>query len=123
MRTLFLFSLVLFSLAPLSLQAGQLSSMEGKGKWMSSECKAPVAPSSVPKDSETPANDLNTAVAAHNTFVEEAKVYMDCISKEAEHDAATMSQLIIDEASKKLMKMQNDIKKSEDSLPKKPEGQ
>ncbi len=121
MRALFLFSLVLFSLSPLSLQAGQLSSVEGTGKWMSSECKAPVVPSSVPKDSEMPANELNTVIAAHNTFVKEAKIYMDCISKEAEHDAATMSQLIIDEASMKLKKMQDEIKKSEASLPKTPE--
>jgi hypothetical protein len=101
---------------PVTAQAGQLTSDNGRGRWVSTECQAPVSPQSLQKEAETKANNLNADVTAHNAFAADARKYMECISAEAERDAQAMGKMIVDDASEVMQSMSDKVKSSADSL-------
>lgn len=89
--------------------AGTASFADGKGEWKSTNCMAPTPPANLPKDPETPANDLNARVMLHNQYVEIAKSYMTCLGREAHNDATAVSQMIVGEAQTLIQKTQDQI--------------
>lgn len=119
MRTIYIFSLICMITLPFSVQAGQIKTVNGQGRWMSTECKAPIAPNTMTKASEIAANDLNADVTAHNVYAQEARTYMECLSKESGRDAKVMGKMIINEASKSMQEMSSKIQQAADALRKK----
>ncbi len=87
--------------------AGSLSYSDGRGGWKSTMCTKPERPAALPKDPETAANDLNERIEAYNAYAAQTQAYLDCLSKEVEHDAQS-AQYVLTEASKKLMKASED---------------
>ncbi len=116
MRSLLVLTLSLLILTPLAAQAGQIRTIEGKGRWVSTECQAPVEPNATGKDAEAAANDLNAGVSAHNVFAADVRTYMECLSKEAERDAKAVGKMIIDEASRNMQDMSAKVQKAADSF-------
>lgn len=78
--------------------AGQISTTNGKTVWTSTQCKEPTAPAGLPKNPETPANDMNARITAYNNFANAADVYMKCLVTESTHDAATGGNEITQQA-------------------------
>lgn len=109
-----LFCVVL--LGSFAAQAGQLSSDNGQGQWVSTECQAPELPSDLSKDAEIPANDLNAQAAAHNVFAAQAKTYMECLKAESERDAGAMGKLIVDAAAVKIDAMTKKVNDSAQAI-------
>lgn len=103
----FVLGLVTFSLAAGAVQAGSLSYSDGRGGWKSTMCVKPERPAALPKDPEAMANDLNTRVEAYNAYAAQTQAYLDCLTKEVEHDAQS-TQYVLTEASKKQMQAVQD---------------
>ena len=93
-------------------QAGKVSYIDGRGRWIPSSCEAPRPPASLAADSETAAEDLNARMAAHNAFVSASGAYMDCVSQEAQRDADSMSHMIVNEAQALMAQTQANVEKS-----------
>lgn len=110
MRVLFSFA-ILFTGLLLSgaAQAGKVSYVDGRGQWMPTGCTAPVQPQGVTKNAEAAANAMNAAVAQHNAYVDEAQAYMECVSREAQHDAQAFGQLITTSAQDIINQTQQDV--------------
>lgn len=91
----------LICLAP--AMAGTVGVEQGKITWSSKECEAPTPPPSVLEaDRHSAANDMNVKMTAYNAYVSASKIYMDCLSAEAEKDAAVTSVSITDAAKDKI---------------------
>lgn len=108
----FVSSALILGVAALSLtasaaQAGSLSYSDGRGGWKSTMCVKPERPAALPKDPEAMANDLNTRVEAYNAYAAQTQAYLDCLTKEVEHDAQS-TQYVLTEASKKQMQAVQD---------------
>lgn len=104
------FCALLLGIAP--AMAGQASYADGRGKWESTQCKAPQSPAKMEHNPEAAANDLNARVALHNEFVAQSQQYMECLSKEAEFDAKAMSVLATESAKKAIEAMQQEVNAS-----------
>ncbi len=89
--------------------AGKVSYADGKGQWVPTTCGTLQAPVVNNGDPETPANDMNARVTAHNAFVAAADAYMACVSKEAQNDAEAFGQLITNSAQDLINQTQRDV--------------
>lgn len=113
MRILSLILLSSLLLASMPAQAGKVSYVDGKGRWVPSSCEMPRVPASLSAKSDIAAEDLNARMAAHNAFVAAAGAYMECVGQEAQRDADSMSQLIVNSAQDAMAQVQADVAKSE----------
>lgn len=80
------FGVVLSLVTQASAFAGAIQFVDGKGKWVSTQCVLPVSPSAFQHDPERPADDLNAKLARHNRYAAEVQNYMHCVSREAQND-------------------------------------
>ncbi len=74
--------------------AGTVTYADMRGRWVSTQCTAPVTPAALNKDSEAAADDLNAQKAAYNKYVTDMQDYMTCLTKEAERDAEATGILV-----------------------------
>ncbi|MDD5585812.1 MAG: hypothetical protein PHY92_02510 [Alphaproteobacteria bacterium] len=94
-RLISLLILALLLLPAPPAHAGTVAATDGTGTWQSTKCTPPKTPAELAKDPETAANDLNAQMALHNQYVGQAEAYMNCVSQEAQADAASSGQVII----------------------------
>lgn len=94
-RMLSLLVLMFLLLPALPAHAGTVTATDNAGSWQSTKCTPPQNPSALSNNPEAAANDLNAAMAIHNQYVAQAEAYMNCVSKEAQADADSSSQIII----------------------------
>jgi len=82
---------IILSLLASSAHAGTFS-VDEKGQllWQPSRCQPPtsVPPSLLEADRESKAGDMNQRAAQYNAYVQLTQTYMNCVSTEAEQDAA-----------------------------------
>lgn len=112
-----LLSAALLTLPAVAVQAGNPSLVDGKAEWHSTSCKEPVMPASlVGADKETSGSDMNKLMESYNAYSGAMQAYMNCVSKEAETDQNTTSQVImqsaqgiIQEAQKKVMTLHDTL--------------
>ncbi|MDR3448550.1 MAG: hypothetical protein P4M15_02155 [Alphaproteobacteria bacterium] len=108
---LFLLAACLLAASP--ALAGNLTFDNGQTAWHSTQCTAPVPPDSViGAASDTPGNDMNSLVAQHNIYVDEAQKYMDCISQEADRDQVMVNQAIASSAQHIVAQTQADVERA-----------
>jgi len=100
MLTRFVPVFIIVMLASASAQAGDVVYMNGQVGWRSTQCKEPMPPTGYGNNPETPANDLNANVNAYNAYVQASQNYMNCISKESQHDAKLVSHSVTEAALK-----------------------
>jgi hypothetical protein len=86
------------ALFALPAMAGTVTITNGQVTWQSNQCPPPVAPSAAAPGPNTRANDMNARVTEYNSYASAAQVYMNCLSNEAQHDAAAVSQTITNQA-------------------------
>ncbi|MGE3624509.1 MAG: hypothetical protein AB7H77_11665 [Bdellovibrionales bacterium] len=109
LRSIFLCAAVLLAVCP--AMAGNVAvSEDGKVVWRSTKCQAPAVPPGLGNNPETPANELNARVAEYNKYVPVVETYMNCMSGEAQKDAAATSQAVIDAAQKVIADEQAKLK-------------
>lgn len=81
--------------------AGNVTAANNQITWQSTQCTAPTAPAPVTTaNRHSSAEDLNKRITEYNQYVDQVQAYMDCVSKEAQTDAATANQAIIGTAQK-----------------------
>lgn len=105
------FSLLFAIMLTIPAFAGTMNFSDGGGSWQSTRCSPPNPPSSLPKDPETPANDLNAKMGARGQYISALENYMACVSKEAEGDATAAGQIIIRAAQDLIRKAHAEIEK------------
>lgn len=95
------FAVVLAVLVTFSTSAfaGDVTVMNGQVTWKTTQCALPATPLSlINADRHMPANDMNLLVTQYNEYTKLMRVYMDCMSSEAQNDATQTSQAIINSA-------------------------
>jgi len=75
--------------------AGNLTYSDGKGSWTPTSCQKPQPLAAVKHDPEASAEFLNARFMEHRKYVNDAQDYMNCLSKEAQQDSASASQMIV----------------------------
>ncbi len=113
MRMLSMLFAVSLLLASAPAMAGRVAYADGQGRWVPSACEEPRPPAGLSSNPSASASSLNTEVAAHNAYADAAAVYMDCVSKEAQRDADTMSQMIINSAQAILAQTQAQVERAD----------
>jgi hypothetical protein len=107
MRMKFLAVLTVLSLCSGTVFAGNLTYGDGRGGWKSTMCTRPERPANLPTNAEAAASDLNARIESYNAYAGQTQAYMDCVSKEVEHDAQS-AQYVLTESSKKLIQAAQD---------------
>jgi hypothetical protein len=82
--------------------AGNVTATNNQVVWQSTQCTAPpAAPAPLAAaNRHSSAEDMNKRVTEYNQYVEQVQAYMDCVSKEAQTDAASANQAITGSAQK-----------------------
>jgi hypothetical protein len=116
MRRFLMFVVLMSAAFAASAQAGTVNYTGGHGSWQSEKCTPPQMPSSLAKDPEAAANNLNEQINAHNLFVAASQDYMNCVSQEAQRDSDATSQIIMHAAQALIQKAQADVAASAAAL-------
>jgi hypothetical protein len=82
--------------------AGNITASNNQVTWASTQCTAPsdFVPIAAPANKRRSAEEANKRVTAYNEYVQKVQDYMDCVSREAQADATTVSQSITASAQK-----------------------
>ncbi|MFY9288153.1 MAG: hypothetical protein WAO98_06590 [Alphaproteobacteria bacterium] len=111
MRAVYVLLALLMSIT--TATAGEVTVANGQATWRSTQCVQPTTPPSLLEaDRLSPANDMNVLVTQYNEYVKLMRIYMDCMSNEAQNDANATSNAIVASAQAAL----NDTQKNVDVL-------
>jgi hypothetical protein len=94
-RLISLLILAFLLLPALPAHAGTVTATDGNGSWVSTKCTAPQYPTALPNNPEIDADSLNGQMMLYNQYVAQTDAYMNCVSQEAQSDAASSGQVII----------------------------
>ena len=115
--TSILFTAFLLVTASASAFAGNLTLQDGKAHWQSTNCTEPTAPESLlAVNKDTHASEMNTLMENYNAYATNMQYYMDCVSKEAEADSASINQAIAQSAKGSITAAQDKVMKMHDAL-------